>query len=107
MPLTHPSIHAHLADPSLLPPSASSDRSYITCYAPASAHHLRTIPSATKSEIGESITRAEIAQFRWRETTFGERRRVMRSLLEWCVRDMEGIARVASRDTGKTSEFRS
>jgi hypothetical protein len=29
----------------------------------------------------------------------------MRSLLSWCVRDMEAIARVASRDTGKTREF--
>lgn len=28
----------------------------------------------------------------------------MKSLLEWCVRDMEAIARVASRDSGKTRE---
>ena len=29
----------------------------------------------------------------------------MKSLLDWCVRDMEAIARVSSRDTGKTREF--
>lgn len=101
--LTSPSILSHLTDPSLLPPHSSKSNSYITCYAPASGHHLSTIPSASKEEIALCITRADFAQRRWSETTFAERRRVLRSLLEWCVRDMEAIARVASRDTGKTS----
>lgn len=105
--LANPSIHSHLTDPSLLPatPSTTPDRSYITAYAPASGHFIRTIPSATKLEIEQAITRADMAQYRWRESSFADRRKVMRSLLKWCVDDMEAIARVASRDTGKTREF--
>ncbi|KAI5480677.1 aldehyde dehydrogenase [Pseudohyphozyma bogoriensis] len=101
-PLKNASILSHLTDPTLLPSNKAASGSYITCYAPASGHHLSTIPSHSKAEIEDTIRRAESAQLRWRETTWAQRRQVMRSLLEWCVRDMEGIARVASRDSGKT-----
>lgn len=102
-PLKAASIHSHLADRSLLPLNSPADAKYITAYAPASGHFLSVIPSATGKEIAECITKAQIAQFHWRSTTFAQRRRVMRSLLEWVVKEMEGISRIASRDTGKTS----
>ncbi|GAA5985650.1 hypothetical protein JCM11641_001462 [Rhodosporidiobolus odoratus] len=100
--LPNPSIHSHLSDPSLLPGGASPKRSYITAYAPASAQHLTTVPSATKDEIREKIRKAEAAQKSWGNSSWGRRRRVMRSLLEWCVREMEPIAKIAARDSGKT-----
>ncbi|GAA5827611.1 hypothetical protein JCM11251_001757 [Rhodosporidiobolus azoricus] len=102
--LPSPSIHSHLADPTLLPSDAdtSSKRSYITAYAPASAKHLATIPSLNEHEIRERIGRAEAAQKRWRNSSWARRRRVLRSLLEWCVREQEALARFASRDSGKT-----
>lgn len=103
--IKNPSIHSHLTDSSLLPPatSASASSKFITCYAPASGGHLSTIPSATDTSIYESISRAELAQKKWKESSWAERRKVMNTLLVWCVQDMEGIARIASRDTGKTS----
>ena len=102
-PLKSASIYSHLTDASLRPLKGSPDAKYITAYAPASGHFLSVVPSATTQEIAECITQAEIAQFHWRSTTFAQRRRVMRSLLEWVVKEMEGISRIASRDTGKTS----
>ncbi|GAA5924863.1 hypothetical protein JCM1841_006954 [Sporobolomyces salmonicolor] len=102
--IPHPSIHSHLDDPSLLPPTAPNDskRSYITAFAPASAQHLATVESLNKEEIAERIERAVLAQRKWRSSNWGRRRRVLRSLLEWCVREMEPLAKMASRDSGKT-----
>lgn len=105
-----PSIHSHLKDSTLLPPSSaissnSDSKSYITCYAPATGNHLITLPSLTKEEIKEKITKAQIAQLKWKETSFSERRRLLSSILNWVVLNQKGIARTASRDTGKTSKF--
>lgn len=100
--LASPSIHAHKQDPSLLPSKKAP--SYITAYAPASGHFLETLPAHTAVEISESISKAELAQKGWGKSDWARRRKVMRSLLDWCVRDMEAIARVSSRDTGKTRE---
>lgn len=102
--LPTPSLNSHLSDPSLLPPDAkpTPDRSYITAYAPASAQHLATVPSLTKDEIRERIGMAVVAQKGWKNSSWARRRRVMRSLLAWCVTEMETIAKIASRDSGKT-----
>ncbi|GAA5880462.1 hypothetical protein JCM8547_007900 [Rhodosporidiobolus lusitaniae] len=101
--LPSPSLNSHLSDPSLLPSDAdSSKRSYITAYAPASAQRLATIPSLNGDEIRERIRRAEVAQTGWRNSSWARRRSVMRSLLEWCVRESESLAKIASRDSGKT-----
>jgi hypothetical protein len=102
--LPNPSLNSHLSDHSLLPPSAKSEssRSYITAYAPASAQHLATVPSLTRDEIEARIGAAVLAQQGWRNSSWARRRRVMRSLLEWCVKEMEPLAKIASRDSGKT-----
>ncbi|BGP20001.1 hypothetical protein JCM10213_006779 [Rhodosporidiobolus nylandii] len=100
--LPTPSIHSHHSNASLLPEDAQPNRSYITAYAPASAQHLATVPSLNQDEIRERIRRAEVAQKGWRNSSWGRRRRVMRSLLEWCVREMDDIAKIAARDSGKT-----
>ncbi|BGP03337.1 Meiotic Sister-Chromatid recombination aldehyde dehydrogenase [Rhodotorula toruloides] len=100
--LEHPSIHAHLDNPSLLPPQTNDKHAYITCYAPASAQHLATIPSLSSTEISERISKAVEAQKLWRNSSWARRRRVLRSLLEWTVREAEDLAKIASRDSGKT-----
>lgn len=105
--ITNPSIHSHLETPSLLPSTASADskRSYITAYAPASAQHLATIPSASREDISEKIGRAVEAQKGWRNSGWARRRRVLRTLLEFTVREMEALSKMASRDSGKTRKF--
>ncbi|KDE04182.1 hypothetical protein MVLG_05345 [Microbotryum lychnidis-dioicae p1A1 Lamole] len=102
--LSSASIDSHQSDPSLVPTTehTSQERTYITCYAPASGAHLSTVPSTTAAEIDEAILKAENTQREWRTSSWSRRRRLMRTLLRWCTVEMEGIARVASRDTGKT-----
>ncbi|KAK4048506.1 Meiotic Sister-Chromatid recombination aldehyde dehydrogenase [Microbotryomycetes sp. JL201] len=100
--LERPSITSHVQDSSLLPANHDTAKSYITCYAPASGRHLATVPSMSADEIHTAIDRAERAQLKWHDSSFERRRRVMRTLLRWCQEDMATIAKIASRDTGKT-----
>lgn len=103
--LAQPSLEAHLMNPLLLPAGAntSGGRRYITCYDPATAMHITTLPADTPYEIGEKIGEAGRAQIRWKGSSFAERRRVVRSLMKWLLDNRESVARVACRDTGKTS----
>ncbi|GAA6007415.1 hypothetical protein JCM11491_004155 [Sporobolomyces phaffii] len=102
--ISSPSIHSHLDTPSLARPASSSDakRAYITAYAPASAQHLATIPSANAQEIRDKISRAVEAQKGWKTSSYARRRRVLRTLLEFTVDEMQALAKMASRDSGKT-----
>lgn len=86
---------------------ASGKSQYITCFDPSTSYHLDTIPADSEMDIAEKIDLARRAwsKSRWAESTFGERKRVMRSLLCWVVKNRETCARVACRDTGKTSTF--
>ena len=118
--LSSPSIDSHLTNNAqdtgssdedllsampLLLPSANGTREYITAYAPSSFYHLGKIPSLSGQEISDAIGRAERAQHGWAQSSWHRRRRVLRSLLVWCEREAEQIARVASRDTGKTRTY--
>ncbi|GAA5989899.1 hypothetical protein JCM10908_002367 [Rhodotorula pacifica] len=100
--LDRPSIHAHKDDASLLPQDDNSSSSYITCYAPASAQLLEVVPSLTPDQIRNRIGKAVVAQKGWRNSSWARRRRVLRSLLEWTVEEAETLAKIASRDSGKT-----
>jgi acyl-CoA reductase-like NAD-dependent aldehyde dehydrogenase len=102
--LDKPSLNAHKDDPKLLSGRAasSSSASYITCYAPASAQLLDVVPSLTAQEIRDRIGRAVSAQKGFRHSDWTRRRRVLRSLLEWTVDEAEPLAKIASRDSGKT-----
>ena len=55
-------------------------------------------------DIERKIDFAEAAQAEWRESSFADRKRVIRSLKKWLVDNQEACARVACRDTGKTRE---
>jgi hypothetical protein len=55
--------------------------------------------------VSEQILRAHNAQPKWAKTTWAQRQSFLRSLKAWVLDDMEGIVRVACRDTGKTSKW--
>ncbi|EPQ60441.1 ALDH-like protein [Gloeophyllum trabeum ATCC 11539] len=97
-----PGLRSHETRPDLLPPLHPEGREYITCYDPATAFHLDTILADDSSEIERKIESARTAQQTWRNTSFAQRRRVIRSLKKWLVENQETCARVACRDTGKT-----
>ncbi|KAH7908580.1 Aldehyde/histidinol dehydrogenase [Hygrophoropsis aurantiaca] len=94
-------LKSHLTNPELMPFHIQG-REYITSYDPANSLHIKTAIADTKPEIEARIARARTAQRTWCNTTFSERRRVMRSLLKWLVENQDVCARVACRDTGKT-----
>jgi acyl-CoA reductase-like NAD-dependent aldehyde dehydrogenase len=78
------------------------ERKYITSFDPATSLHIGTFIADNEIDIAHKIDRAAHVQQNWRKTTFGKRKRVIRSLLKWLVDNQNVAARVACRDTGKT-----
>jgi hypothetical protein len=90
-----------LEKPSLHP---DSDHARITCYDPSTGYRLAVLPSPTPQDMHDLVTRAEAASKSWRNSTFAQRRQVLRSLLAFCIREKQSIAEICCRDTGKTSK---
>ncbi|ROW10570.1 hypothetical protein VMCG_01912 [Cytospora schulzeri] len=74
----------------------------IQCYAPATGQFLGFINPSSPAAIDRAIDAAEAAQKTWAETTFRERRKVLRSMLQHVLDNQEDICRVACLDSGKT-----
>lgn len=100
--IEEPGLDAHVRQPNLLPPFRLDGRTYITCYDPSTSYHLATLVADNGEEIQHKIAAAVTAQHEWSETTFQQRRRVMRSLNKWLVDNQDLCAKVSARDTGKT-----
>ncbi|GAK66065.1 ALDH-like protein [Moesziomyces antarcticus] len=75
----------------------------IICYDPATAYLIGEVDADTRETIAQKIARAKQAQVMWARSSFAVRRKVMRTMQRWVVRDAETITRVAARDTGKTA----
>ncbi|KAI0434861.1 Aldehyde/histidinol dehydrogenase [Xylaria sp. FL1042] len=74
----------------------------IRCYAPATGQYLGLVNPSTAAGIDRAIAQAAAAQERWARTSFAERRRVLRSLLQHILDNQEQICRLSSLDSGKT-----
>ena len=74
----------------------------IQCYAPATSHLVGLVNPTTPDGIDRIIAKAEAAQVQWRQSTFVQRRRVMKTLLKFVLDNQETIARIACLDSGKT-----
>jgi acyl-CoA reductase-like NAD-dependent aldehyde dehydrogenase len=99
-----PHLRSHEDSPELATAMEVPGREYITSFDPATGFHIGPVIADNEVEIRNKIDQAGAAQRTWRKTSFTERRRVIRSLLKWLVDNKELCARVACRDTGKTSE---
>ncbi|KAF8130467.1 meiotic sister-chromatid recombination aldehyde dehydrogenase [Mycena galopus ATCC 62051] len=97
-----PHLNSHQENEDLCPPVMVQGARYITCFDPATGMHLATLKADSEEEITVKIDLAAEAQKTWRQTSFGRRRRVMRSLNKWLVENQDVCARTACRDTGKT-----
>ena len=102
LPLENANLQSHLQHPDVLPPIDIPGQEYITAFDPATSLHLGTYLADDENVIAFKINKAAKAQRRWKQTTFVQRRRVVRSLLKWLVDNQEICAKVAARDTGKT-----
>ncbi|CAD6581237.1 MAG: Meiotic Sister-Chromatid recombination aldehyde dehydrogenase, partial [Tremellales sp. Tagirdzhanova-0007] len=100
-----PTIFSHLQDETLLSLDAAKtgdNRPHITCYDPSTSFFLTALPLLSAAEIASQIKCAHDAQPDWARTSVAVRKSFLRSLKQWVMRDMDGIVRVACRDTGKT-----
>ncbi|CAG8478742.1 6507_t:CDS:2 [Acaulospora morrowiae] len=75
---------------------------YIQCYDPATGQLLDIIKAHTEKDVSEALRKARNAQKKWAQTSFAERRTVLKSLLNFIVKNQEEICWVSCRDTGKT-----
>ncbi|CAO1598773.1 MAG: hypothetical protein LQ349_008549 [Xanthoria aureola] len=87
-----------LEDPSIKIPGSSA----IQCYNPATGQLLGQVNPATPDGIDRAVARAADAQREWATTTFGQRRKVLRTILKFILDNQEDIATVACLDSGKT-----
>ncbi|KAK5626849.1 hypothetical protein RRF57_002564 [Xylaria bambusicola] len=74
----------------------------IQCYAPATGQFLGFVNPSTPAGLDRAIAQAAVAQEKWAKTSFAERRRVLRSMLQHILDNQEQICRVSSLDSGKT-----
>ena len=74
----------------------------IACRNPATLERLGDVPIFSRAEVADAVARARRAQVAWGETSFAERRRVLRALLDYVVAHQEELCRICARDAGKT-----
>ena len=80
----------------------SSTRATIPCSDPATGEALGEVPALTPDQVRERIARARRAQASWAKTSFAERRKVLRHLLEMLLEQADTLCEQICRDAGKT-----
>ncbi|KAH7175459.1 Aldehyde/histidinol dehydrogenase [Dactylonectria macrodidyma] len=76
--------------------------SAVQCYAPATGQFLGLVNPSTPAAIDRAVEAAATAQKAWAETTFDQRKAVLRSLMQYVLDNAEQICRIAGLDSGKT-----
>ncbi|KAJ4310166.1 Meiotic Sister-Chromatid recombination aldehyde dehydrogenase [Fusarium piperis] len=79
-----------------------SGSSAVQCYAPATGQFLGNVNAATPAAIDRAVAAAAAAQKTWAETTFDQRRAVLRSMMQHVLDNAEQIVKIACLDSGKT-----
>ncbi|MBL8635639.1 MAG: aldehyde dehydrogenase family protein [Myxococcales bacterium] len=74
----------------------------IECQNPATLEKLGEVPSLSPSDVADRLARARQAQVAWGQTSYAERRRVLRMLLDYIIEHQTEICRLCSVDSGKT-----
>ncbi|KAK9414274.1 putative Aldehyde dehydrogenase domain-containing protein [Seiridium unicorne] len=74
----------------------------IQCYAPATGQLLGLVNPSTPAGLDRAIASAAEAQRKWKDTTFRERRAVLRTMLQHVLDNQGQICRISSLDSGKT-----
>jgi acyl-CoA reductase-like NAD-dependent aldehyde dehydrogenase len=75
----------------------------IIAYCPATGSPLDEITADTKDSINKKLSKALTAQVAWKDASWTRRRKVLKTIRAWIVKDIDIIARTACRDTGKTA----
>jgi acyl-CoA reductase-like NAD-dependent aldehyde dehydrogenase len=78
--------------------------STISCYEPATMIPLGEVGIDSRDDVLAAVARARSAQSDWSQTSFSERRRVLRILLKRVLQHADEICLQIVRDSGKTRE---
>ncbi|KAF8477284.1 Aldehyde/histidinol dehydrogenase [Kalaharituber pfeilii] len=89
---------AVLDNPSIKAPDGND----IQCYCPANGKLLGYVTPASSADIDHAITKATEAQLVWAKTSFDDRRKVLRTLLNYILANQDAIAQASCLDSGKT-----
>ncbi|KAI1007011.1 putative aldehyde dehydrogenase-like protein [Podosphaera aphanis] len=97
-------VPAQPADSHILEsPSIKAEASTaIQCYAPATGAFLGYVNPQSREGIDRAIARAHEAQIQWAQTSFAQRRQVLKCIQAYILKNQEQICRVACLDSGKT-----
>lgn len=76
--------------------------SVIRCYDPSNGQNLGVVNPSTNNGIDRAIEQAAEAQKAWAKTSFESRRKVLKTLLEFILKNKDYIVEVACIDSGKT-----
>ncbi|NVB42826.1 aldehyde dehydrogenase family protein [Pseudenhygromyxa sp. WMMC2535] len=74
----------------------------IPCIDPGTGERLGEVPALTAEQVREEVARARKAQAEWARTSFAERRRVLRHLLDMILEHSDALCEEICRDAGKT-----
>ena len=80
------------------------ERTSIPCTDPATGESLGEVAVMDRAEVEARLARARVAQAAWRETSFAQRRRVVRRILDHVLEHSDELCRMIARDAGKTLE---
>ena len=78
------------------------DTSVVRCWDPCTLADLGSVPATAPSDVVAAVARCRAAQATWANSTFAQRRTLMKIMLRFVVENQATIARVAVRDSGKT-----
>ena len=80
---------------------SSTSKSKIQCFDPATLQLIGTLPAMSKSDVNDLCLKAKNAQKSWSQTTYAQRRLVLRTIQKYILHHQETICRVCARDSGK------
>jgi len=78
------------------------NKNEIICYNPASLQLLGTVPVMSKIQVEDAVRRARVAQKKWAKTTWGDRRKVLKTIVQYVATHGTEIAEISREETGKT-----
>ena len=93
--------------PRVAPPSAKEladpvrKQTTVDCWDPATGHYLGAERVCSPDEVKERVRRARAAQQEWAQSSFEQRRQLLRILSRCTLDHADAICRVSARDSGK------
>lgn len=77
-------------------------KSSVPCWDPATMEYLGELPAHSIDDVKQILARGRQAQKQWAESPFAQRRQLLRVLQNFILENVETIATVACRESGKT-----